>query len=831
MEMKRNEKVQLVDITSMLNMDIQKDIYHNQSIASSKIITEKTNASNFINLYNFKKLLDTNCICFRKFSSYDSLDEVPYNYYDETYYKYADEKDKTLIKERNKIFCDSAYILPMYMGGETSMLHLKSYGGKGSEDSKIMNHNLCVIYDMEKLLNHIEKYAWNSRTKNHTDNCYKTSETGFGTQKNYPVISLMAKDRIFCGGVQYLNINNYNDIFDPSNAVVPLYIKQYWNRQDDECRLCLIRNSEIMEKESGIITHSANWEEGENVYVQVGCLLECITKIKFLKNAENEVKSILDRKLQKAGFSLEFKEGWGIYTNHKASEFQITPSVPIIPKLETVKRDKMVPLHKQKKKHSFGIFCEKYDSMKQSYVLTQGNREYNYRCYNGSLRFDFLLFGKIVLTDAQFYDGMLFVQMIEHGEFEDFIQCVYDYDCLEIRKRTDESETKDFVFRMYGNPFYFSSSFSYEFAKEVEDTMKKLQKEDEEHKKKVCKNIDTFWEYINEGFNPQNVPDTNRFHDKIMAMKNEYQLFDDVYDELFKPWKKIEFYPLFLSLMEQENNFLKVCDIARNIEKICKAAGPSCRRLIDACEHAEDNFENMRKFRTAVTKDYIGDILNQRNKLDEDSSKMVKSKCDEITDLFNYTYNKVLAIQHECRFFNSYIYQQSAFTSNKDEITIKFDRHALDYICNCTWKDFYNLLNDQEISEAGDRLNFLLNQAAYEEDSVNRADSKEIESALENLNRAVKNYCVKYSGKVGEDKVHRLFNAAAKSTEYYACEKLAFYKGPYRFIGNGVKLEMDQSNDWGIFIPNTNEGPKMYHIYFEEKPDIRFNTIVSPIER
>ena len=65
----------------------------------------------------------------------------------------------------------------------------------------------------------------------------------------------------------------------------------------------------------------------------------------------------------------------------------------------------------------FGLLSGKYDSTKQRAVLLNGDRLRNFKSYTATMRLELLLTGHLILTDAQFFDGLYF-HWVAHDKYE-----------------------------------------------------------------------------------------------------------------------------------------------------------------------------------------------------------------------------------------------------------------------------------------------------------------------------------------------------------------------------------------------------------------------------
>jgi hypothetical protein len=209
-----DERLQSIDVTSMLDESFQQKI--SPEIGSTKRypISGTQVLINHVTFENFKKTLQAGSLYFRKYSTYSKMDEIEYKKYNDLYMKYLLESERDEYNRINEVISKSVYILPMYDNDADSNLHIKGYATKSKKSAgDIDKIGLAVYYNWKRLFAHLTKYAW---TKPLMDSFDET-----------PIVYLRPCDRIFCGGIQYLDDSYLNDIaFDPADAMVPFFIKK-----------------------------------------------------------------------------------------------------------------------------------------------------------------------------------------------------------------------------------------------------------------------------------------------------------------------------------------------------------------------------------------------------------------------------------------------------------------------------------------------------------------------------------------------------------------------------------------------------------------------------
>lgn len=822
------DKIKILDITSMLNEDLQKVLYNSSEDNSSKRISQASYVINNLKLENFFKCEERNSLYFRRYGTYDVRDEIKYSNYNATYSMNMPDEEKKLINERNEIFGNSAYVLPMYYGRDVSTLHFNTYGANGGIGA-------AVKYKLSALLKSLIDNAWGKSTKDRDE--------------KMPVISLEDNDRIFCGGVQYMALaktdedNNFS--FDPANAVVPFYLKRYCNKADTECRLCLIRTPEIRVDNAlnNILPQNIPDNSVEGVYVPVGNIFNSIESIYFMNvdKSDSRVKEEyevqigrLKEKAERAGYILH-KQG---KSNVIYDEYQLKPSItqrgqawPIFKQAERPVIRPVLDKTQQRAEsgHSFTLFGDKYDSMKQRYILMHGNREHKYTRYNTSLKYDMLLWGKVTITDAQYFDGMLFTQMIEHGHFSDFIHCAYNHDSLEIRRRCVDSN--EFILKMFGKKFYYSSIQSYEMAKMVEKANARLEEYSEKDRKRYCENIEEYWNFIERELQ------FKEYSEQIELMKKWYNTLSNVYEELFEGWEYINFDEKYYEFLIDGDSFNKAIKIAEMINSYTDTVSRLCSKIINKCKVSREQFRMIKDFRTDVIKSNIDEIIQIASRcivneeISQENFKNICDDCGHLTNEFNRAYNKVLAMQHKCRFMEYSNKSCPAFDrSGQETENIKFDKEALNYISSCSWKEFDKLLNDKFIQEARSELFQILQKGAGVKGDSDAVSISRLTAAYDKLNKAVSRYCSQAANSKENKSEYSIFDINAESTNYFTVRGNEHQDGDLYFIGCGSELTENETNDLYIFMPNIESGPKLFCIYFDEEPQGIIDSIICPTD-
>ena len=328
-----------------------------------------------------------------------------------------------------------------------------------------------------------------------------------------------------------------------------------------------------------------------------------------------------------------------------------------------------------------GWYSGKYDSTKQKQTITETDIETGFLKYRTSIRFEMLLAGSIVITDSQWYDGVIFSYMTEkgNGEFEAFMNFISDgfeknSVPLVIRRRKNYMD-------MFKKPFLFSSIMNIKLQRfilniwngyECEEDKKQAQEE-------KCHDLCSFLDFIEQELKDSH--DDSSILDEFYRFRTGIEKLDAIDERLFIPWGEKAYIPeemnaikpQLLELIEKYKNsiFSSSYDIINTIEKALDASFPNRSKIKDSIKALADNLGN--------------------TELEE-----------KFMHKFDNSYNYAIAKQHDCRYYDLYdAISNTKYDKNKEESlfldTQYLPQEVLHYLGELTWPEFGELYYDDEL--------------------------------------------------------------------------------------------------------------------------------------
>lgn len=200
-----------------------------------------------------------------------------------------------------------------------------------------------------------------------------------------------------------------------------------------------------------------------------------------------------------------------------------------------------------------------YDSTKQKDVRDhiirdegiQIWREELKQRYTARLRLDILLAGNVVITDAQFYDGLFFQSLVDTGslreDFFDFLKhsrAEMDAPLVEVRRREGGLD------KMLGRPFIFSSLITRDAKDTVKSTMAEVLSAMPESERRG-KNWQDFLDLVDEHIEKPAVKDALGEIRELLSYLNEAP------QQIFVEWEplRVSAFPQLIESAKQETNF------------------------------------------------------------------------------------------------------------------------------------------------------------------------------------------------------------------------------------------------------------------------------------
>lgn len=321
-----------------------------------------------------------------------------------------------------------------------------------------------------------------------------------------------------------------------------------------------------------------------------------------------------------------------------------------------------------------GWYSAKYDSTKQSEVMGKKNGMLKYKT---SIRFEMLLAERIVITDAQWYDGLFFAEMTAQNngeEFNEFIKFLLEgVNCgdknllpLTIRRR-DKYPT------MFRNSFWFSSIQN----PNLQEFIFHIWDENEDNKTEVLKTLDSYLNYLEDKLNEKQelelIKDFEKFKIRIKTL-------DSVDERLFIPWGTEKYMSDYI-----------------------KEAKPRLEEILSKL-----NLEYIEK-QVNIIEEEINKASPSRSKINDSINEIKRIKkqdtlCEQFMHEFDNSYNCAIALQHECEYYDLY----DAILSKKynegsvksfDLNSYEFPAPVLEYLGVMTWEEFGKVYYDENIME------------------------------------------------------------------------------------------------------------------------------------
>lgn len=480
-----------------------------------------------------------------------------------------------------------------------------------------------------------------------------------------------------------------------------------------------------------------------------------------------------------------------------------------------------------------GLLSGKYDSTKQKAVLLNGDRYLNFKSYTATMRLELLLTGKLIFTDAQFFDGLYFHWLSEDSdEFESFKKLLYNYDSsnesyepapysISVKCRKDNKD--ETAIYMYSKQFWFSSIEVDELAKEVyeigRDFEEKYYKEfiypiDEEVRKNKClpveekqNTLDEYLTKIEEKLhNTASVEEWKRYAERLRKV---YDIPIDIWGYYSEETRKHESDYLISDVLVQNYPDEKPCyeSMTELIQKNEVLMNDDSRIKIHSkrvLSELNNNFGNRSKLVNAL--DALDKLNEQINSSNKDAADIVSGNIKDFRQLMNDRYNKALAIQHGSAFVDLCDYQK-VFTIVKDRKiinkTVDIDKELFSYLAEMTWSQFVSILN----SNADDELKRTYSQwiCAYNEglgvenalkkylDCINKKFCKELKK-IEKPSNDIKPWnrygTCNYKNSIDDG----LINRVGSTDDYTGI--------PYYFVGGGSFEGSHKGNELCILCEN-----------------------------
>ena len=455
-------------------------------------------------------------------------------------------------------------------------------------------------------------------------------------------------------------------------------------------------------------------------------------------------------------------------------------------------------------------YSGKYDSTKQRSVTNyfednpKKDSLYNprhdmYKRYTASLRLEMLLCGTVVVTDAQWYDGMYFSYLVNEakkGEFESFKKMISDLyskmPLLEVKRR------KNHIRGIFSKPFLFSSLPGETLNKN--SPIEIVRQFAMEHSEQIKKNPDlkNYFKLL-KNF----IPAENSIKEQIGKFENQIRSLDEV-TNVFSQWSDVPGIPLAFSQRIKSGK-----ETITRKEKLVK-------KFI--CKWAEDAPDyDTEKELSGLAREIERQITIESGFPDRGSIKILVDKSKEIYPIktlffddffnhFNTTYNRGLTLQHGCKF-----YDVVEMESNSKKMIRKasteiehLPEKAITCLANMSWSDFHEIMKEEDIFR--NRSSWLENCTSL---SLKPNDD---------TRRMAEETIIKYNNAIAERIVRPNFNCFnADDIRIYNVENDAL------LVGGGSILEHIKGDEICFFYNSVDEsGTYLYR--FREENDLN-NTL------
>jgi len=315
-----------------------------------------------------------------------------------------------------------------------------------------------------------------------------------------------------------------------------------------------------------------------------------------------------------------------------------------------------------------------YDSVKQgayrdflvSQQITVWHEELRRR-YTARLRLDILLGANVVLTDAQFYDGLLFHTIISsethRRDFYEFLGQArerLDAPLVEVRRR------KGGLLEMFGKPFVFSSLITGQAKDQVTDAMQRVLARAKETRK-VYEEWKTLMQDVLHAIETQSAKE------QMQQVIEAIALLDEAPIQIFKNWEpeRVHAFPQLLSDAKRELKF--------------KVTRTGNEEIDETLRKVENEMEKERPIRSDIEK-WIRDCKNA-----DPSDDFRRKLLDGVWNQVLQVYNRAIANQHRC--ISMDLGETLLSSQESQEIVAGLNPTTIGAIADQSWTDFWQVIS------------------------------------------------------------------------------------------------------------------------------------------
>lgn len=323
-----------------------------------------------------------------------------------------------------------------------------------------------------------------------------------------------------------------------------------------------------------------------------------------------------------------------------------------------------------------GWYSGKYDSVRQKKAICEGEIKAGVVKYQTSLRMEMLLYGLVVITDVQWYDGLFFAYMAREnkGEFKNFIKFILEgfgknAVPFAVRRRKSYME-------MFKKPFFFSSIINEELQKFIYNIYNGKQEKTEE----ICSSMGSFLDFIEKELKTNG---NKTLLEDFKQFRSGIELLDAIDEKIFIPWEEGNKAYISEGMKAAEPELLDL------LEKYAQSGSFSTKKYIDDIkEELKKEFPNRSTIKSKV-KSLAGNLDNSQ--LEE-----------KFMHIFDHYYNSAIAKQHNCKYFDFYEAVSDCKFNNENRESVfmdtqSFPKEVICYLGKMSWLEFGSLFYNDEI--------------------------------------------------------------------------------------------------------------------------------------
>lgn len=348
-----------------------------------------------------------------------------------------------------------------------------------------------------------------------------------------------------------------------------------------------------------------------------------------------------------------------------------------------------------------------YDSVKQaayrdflvSQQITVWHEELRRR-YTARLRLDILLGANIVLTDAQFYDGLLFHTIVSsethRKDFYEFLRRAkerLDVPLVEVRRR------KRGLLEMFEKPFAFNSLITQQAKDQVKEAMQKVLKraKAKRGKAKSYKDWKPLMQDVVNAIQTQSAKELMRQVIEAIALLNEAP------SQIFKDWEpdRVNAYPQLLKEAKSELKF----EVPRTGNK----------EIDETLTKVEKEMAKERPIRSNIEK-WIRDCQNA-DPPDNSRQNILNGVWNQVLQV----YNRAIANQHRCISMDL-----GETLLDSQDVVAELHSTTIGAIADLSWIAFWEVLSRDPLAQEWKKWRDIICEP-------HRFKDKDISTRLENL--------------------------------------------------------------------------------------------------